>query len=235
MAWTRDRSVALRRVLSRLDERFWPRVDMHGPVHDVLFTRCWLWIGARSTLSDGSPGYGEISSGGNVKRYVFHTHVISYLAGNGMSRIPTGRQVLHRCDVMNCVTYHHLFLGTVGDNSRDCAAKGRNYRSFKTIPSTAKLAVDAVIEIRRRRAAGERCVDLAEEFGVTRQTIRHIFKEITWRHLINHKGKLGASVEAIRARHEAGETIYQLASYYKVKPATIRNVCKGKTWKKIKN
>ncbi len=35
---------------------------------------------------------------------------------------------LHKCDNRRCVRPDHLFEGTLADNNRDCAAKGRSAR-----------------------------------------------------------------------------------------------------------
>lgn len=47
----------------------------------------------------------------------------------------------------------------------------------------ATLTAPAVREIRRRRAAGERGVDLAAEFNVTPQAISLIANRKAWRHV----------------------------------------------------
>jgi hypothetical protein len=40
-------------------------------------------------------------------------------------RIPSGMNVLHRCDVRTCINPAHLFLGTTADNMRDLREKER--------------------------------------------------------------------------------------------------------------
>lgn len=77
-------------------------------------TGCWLWTGR---LTD--KGYGVIS----LKGKDHLTHRLSYMLHFGP--IPDGLLVCHACDIPNCVNPDHLFLGTVTDNNRDCAAKGR--------------------------------------------------------------------------------------------------------------
>jgi hypothetical protein len=47
----------------------------------------------------------------------------------------------------------------------------------------AKLTAEQVREIRRRRAAGEKAIDLAREYGVRRGNIFCIVTRKTWRHL----------------------------------------------------
>jgi hypothetical protein len=48
---------------------------------------------------------------------------------------------------------------------------------------SAKLRAADVLAIRRRRAAGERNMDLAAEFGVSPQSISGITKATKWKHL----------------------------------------------------
>lgn len=79
---------------------------------------CWLWNG-----QIGKRGYGMI---GVPKRYgprIQYAHRVSWRLHRG--EIPDGLSVLHRCDNPKCVNPDHLFLGTAGDNIRDCVAKGR--------------------------------------------------------------------------------------------------------------
>lgn len=40
--------------------------------------------------------------------------------------IPPNLVVCHLCDNPNCISVKHLFLGTLGDNNRDRAKKGRS-------------------------------------------------------------------------------------------------------------
>ena len=101
-------------------ERFWAKVDKYGPVHPVLGTACWLWLGATSV------GYGTFTIHTQPTRLVGSTHRFSWEIANGL--IPNGLFVLHRCDVRHCVNPNHLFLGTAGDNARDMARKGRHWR-----------------------------------------------------------------------------------------------------------
>ena len=44
----------------------------------------------------------------------------------------------------------------------------------------AKLSSADVKEIRRRRCAGEKRIDLADEFGISGRTVRDIVRSVTW-------------------------------------------------------
>ena len=68
-------------------------------------------------------GYGHRTFNGKV----FLAHRAAWIDVNG--DIPDGLCVLHKCDNPPCVNVEHLFLGTRGDNNRDCVRKGR-YKSF---------------------------------------------------------------------------------------------------------
>lgn len=133
---------------------------------------CWEWLGARSNKN-----YGMISVNGR-KRYA---HRISWELANGA--IPPDMVVCHRCDNPPCVNPAHLWVGTMQDNSRDMAVKGRsrNRPRYGRDNNKTKLSDDEVSEIRARWAAGERNKTLlAAEFGVDRSRIYQ---------LIHHKDR----------------------------------------------
>ena len=75
---------------------------------------CWLWIGNKMPK-----GYGLFRR--NNRRWLAHR--VSY--DLFIDRIDPKICVLHKCDNPSCIKPEHLFLGTQGDNIRDCVAKGR--------------------------------------------------------------------------------------------------------------
>lgn len=81
-------------------ERFWPKVDIHGPMVSLQLGPCWEWTGAQ----DGK-GYGRLSSGGSGNGR-FRAHRISYELTKGA--IPPELEIDHLCRKKNCVNPAHL-------------------------------------------------------------------------------------------------------------------------------
>jgi hypothetical protein len=69
-------------------------------------------------------GYGQFNFLKDKRHRTILAHRMSYIVFNGA--ITDGLQVLHKCDVRNCVNPEHLFLGTQKDNIKDMLAKGRH-------------------------------------------------------------------------------------------------------------
>lgn len=118
-------------------------------------------------------GYGSF----RVNRKHYGAHRASWLIYRGP--IPRGKFVLHSCDNPACVNPAHLWIGTAGDNIRDCKAKGRN-RSGQLhgeLNPKAKLndrqAVE-IIQLYRAGAGSHRA--LALQFGVSEALVQAIIK-----------------------------------------------------------
>lgn len=140
----------------------WRNVAKAGP------DECWPW---QAALKD--TGYGVLSIDGRNVR----AHRAAYESATGET--PGRLLVLHRCDNRRCCNPAHLWLGTYLDNNRDAKAKGRNQVGSRHY--AAKLNEAQVVEIRRRRLAGERGTDLARRFGVTPQSISDIMSGRAWK------------------------------------------------------
>lgn len=140
---------------------------------------CWEWQDART-----SAGYGELM----VQGRMWTAHRYSWVLVHGP--IPDGLFVCHRCDNRRCVRPDHLFLGTASDNLRDAAAKGRNVAQAHPerlargeAQGSSKLTVAAVLDIRRRRAAGELLRTIAADYGVLPGTVSGVALRRSWAHV----------------------------------------------------
>lgn len=142
-------------------ESVWLRVDRRGP------DECWPWTGGRQ-----SGGYGSM----RLRRKNVRAHRIAFQSATGID--PGALMVMHTCDNPPCCNPSHLKLGTVLDNNRDSKAKGRNKAGERH--HAAKLTEAEARQIRERRKAGERGIDLASEFGVTPQLVSLIVKGRIW-------------------------------------------------------
>lgn len=132
-----------------------------------LSTGCWLWMGSLN-----GRGYGHLGRRRHGKCLHYRAHRYSYELRNGP--IPDGLCVLHKCDVRHCVNPDHLFLGTPQDNSNDCVAKGRGRPPRGEKHGRAKLSDADAVDIRMFLTLGAKGRDIANAYGVSRQTVHKI-------------------------------------------------------------
>lgn len=95
--------------------------------------------------------------------------------------VPTGMDVLHRCDNPPCVNPAHLFLGTARDNGLDMSRKGRSTTGEKT--PVSKMTTDGVLALRREVAAGAKPQALASRYGISPRQAVLIAQRKRWAHL----------------------------------------------------
>ena len=138
-----------------LVSRFWTKVHKSSG--------CWEWQGKRDRW-----GYGRINARGNK---TIKAHRLSYVIHR--SPIPQGLNVLHTCDNPRCVRPDHLWLGTIADNNRDMAQKGRA-RSGRGKRKPTKMNVESVRELRKLRQDGWTFIRLAGRFGITKSYARKV-------------------------------------------------------------
>lgn len=120
---------------------------------------CWNWFGSKVP-----GGYGQIRAGGpNGKMLSAHRSAWEIAFGP----IPKGLQVLHDCDNPGCVNPHHLTLGTVDDNMKDMAAKGRSNARRPRLSTDCKAEI---VELQKYLTRAE----LAEQFNISQRYVRNI-------------------------------------------------------------
>lgn len=195
---------------------------------------CWLWTGALSAW-----GYGR-----TARKYA---HRLCFEITHAQTIAP-GLEVRHSCDTKLCVNPDHLLLGTHGDNMRDIPARNRHRPRRGQDSTESPLTNEDVMDIRRRALAGEYTPALADEFGVTYQSIAAIVIGKTWAHLPVLQTKIGrmrgdrhynavlssSGVQEIKILL-AGETLTHkaIASRFGVARCTIGAIANNRNWNHV--
>jgi hypothetical protein len=144
--------------------RFWKKVDK-GPL-------CWNWIASKTE------GYGAFS----LKGFPRGAHRFSFFLTNG--DFDRSLCVLHTCDNPACVNPSHLFLGTKGDNFRDCISKGRNNPTRGERSASAKLTAKIVASMREDYRSFKRtAAEIGAMVGVSQQEASRAIRGKTWAHV----------------------------------------------------
>ncbi len=158
-------------------ERFWIKVDKSGGPES-----CWPWVAAFD-----SNGYGKFFIGKkDGKTALAKANRVAWELVHGP--IPTGLCSLHHCDNPACCNSenpNHLYVGTRCDNQQEMVRKNRHRNGDPRGVNNGRsvLTEEEVLEIRRRRKAGESLVKLASEFGVVHQMISRIALRQAWNHV----------------------------------------------------
>ena len=92
-------------MVKSLAERFWSKVNKNGPVHPILGTPCWLWLGKLD-----KDGYGTF----HIARV--NGRPIRAKAHNVLASSPEGLVPDHLCQNKACVNPEHLEHVTVKVN-----------------------------------------------------------------------------------------------------------------------
>lgn len=143
---------------------FWSRVEKlgFGP------SDCWEWMGYRNPK-----GYGQL----RYANQAYLAHRLAWILRKG--EIPRGLAVCHTCDNPACVRVTHLFLGTLDDNNKDMASKGRHADFRGELHPKAILTANQVRWVRQMRGV-MRQIDIAAELGVHRTTVSQIQRGVIW-------------------------------------------------------
>lgn len=155
--------------MQTIRERFFAKVSKTAT--------CWLW-----TACKNQGGYGSFTRSKGVTTLA---HRLSWELHNGP--IPAGLDVLHTCDVRDCVNPAHLFVGTAKDNMQDAAKKGRHKSktSPESIPRGAnhyatKLSPEIAADIRTRCVKRGMQRQLAREYGLSEATVSLVVNGKRW-------------------------------------------------------
>lgn len=130
---------------------------------------CWLFP------ADPTLEYGLLRYRGKLWR----AHRLSWTLKKG--EIPSGKNVLHQCDVKNCVRPSHLFLGSHAQNVADKCRKNRQARGSRI--GTAKLTERKVRLIFLERRGGMTLDEIGKRYRISRQQVSNILSRRQWQSL----------------------------------------------------
>lgn len=137
---------------------------------------CFEWQGSRKGKTKES-GYGRIQIDGKTHL----AHRVSYQVFRGPT--PPGMHVCHKCDNPCCINPSHLFLGTVQDNLRDAASKGRTDKRTGERNASCKLTTETILAIRESHAMGVSSYDIARKYSISHAHTRKIINRKRWAHV----------------------------------------------------
>jgi hypothetical protein len=137
------------------EQRFWAKVRKTDS--------CWLWT---ANLARGY-GHFKLSYKQTVKahRYAWKLY---------FKELPDTLDILHKCDVRNCVNPDHLFIGTAKDNKLDAMQKKRH--AYGAIHGRTILTSTQVIEARKLYKEGWKIVKIAQHLTVNYHTIWNVIR-----------------------------------------------------------
>ena len=193
---------------------------------------CQIFTGARSEA-----GYGQLSLviGGASRRV--GAHRIGYVLATGESL--TSRDIIdHLCHTPACQNPAHLRKTDARGNALTMVRSGRC-----TNGGRHHLGDEAVLELRRRWAAGEPVSALADGIGMSASSMRRLVRGRTYAHLPvapRPQGNRGDGnpnavltsrrVSIIKSRLLLGHTQTRIARDEGVDHTTISCIARGRTW-----
>lgn len=128
---------------------------------------CWLWISAKNAC-----GYGILGGKGLAHRVLFEMYE---------GPIPKDHNLLHKCDVRNCVNPEHLRIGTQAENVHDMQSKGRSRHATGVDHGHAVLTE---FDVRMIRVDTRSSRTLGKIYGVDKATILAVRQRKTWKNLL---------------------------------------------------
>ncbi|MDR1893021.1 MAG: HNH endonuclease [Oscillospiraceae bacterium] len=133
---------------------------------------CWI---CTSHTAD-TCGYPKIFNSGK------RIHVSRYIYEQKNGSIPANMVVRHKCDNRMCINPDHLEIGSQYENVHDMITRGRQrFSQVGERNPKAKLSENDVAKIQKLLASGERQVDIARKYGVTRYCVYSIARCRIWK------------------------------------------------------
>jgi hypothetical protein len=156
-------------VRERLETNFDVKV-----VSTSVKSPCFIWLGAKF-----KNGYGLITVETPEGRKTRYTHREAYRLFVG-TLIP-GQDVMHKCDVRNCIRPSHLRQGTHKENIADMHRKGRANSPKGESHGCAKLTWAQVKEIRADYKADVPIRTIMAKYGLSEEAVNVIVRNRKWR------------------------------------------------------
>ncbi len=197
----------------------------------VPWSGCQVWLGACC-----SSGYGSM----NFRGKIWSTHRLSYTVHRGL--IPSGLDVLHKCDVRPCINPDHFFLGDDAANMADKVAKGRQAKLRGMEQGRAKLSDDQVIAILRDPRTHK---EIAADYGISTGPVMQIKSGGQWTHVTDGQtdrrgnvngidiGNSKLNDEAIRLILSDNRAQWRIAKDFGVCQMTISLIKQRKIWRHV--
>jgi hypothetical protein len=111
-------------------------IRLMNKVEMIPESGCWIWMGACN-----NKGYGQINNG--IRKELAHR--LFYKVHGGI--LPDDVCLLHDCDTPLCVNPHHMFKGTMKDNTQDMLKKHRNNNAKgEKNPAYKHITVDMMLD-----------------------------------------------------------------------------------------
>ena len=177
-------------------------------------------------------GYSSYVLRKDGKSHPFHGHVLVMRAFKGMP--DPGLIICHNDSDGSNNQLENLRYDTVKSNSADMIAMGKSMRGERS-PSSI-LTEETVLDIRNRRARGERLNAIAKHYGITASLVGLVARGITWKHLggsitLERPKVTESQVVAIRYLRSAGASVAHLATTYGISRVYAQKICAGDLWK----
>lgn len=173
-------------------------------------------------------GYSSYVLRKNGKSHPYHGHVLVMRAFHGMPE--PGLIICHNDSDGSNNRLDNLRYDTVKSNSADMVSAGTSLRGERN--PNAILGADEVIDIRNRRAQGEKVSSIAKHYRVSTSLVGAVVRGDSWDHVDGPRTVVGRKVTehdivAMRYLRAAGASINHLARTYGVSITYTSKICFG--------
>ncbi|HJQ29838.1 MAG TPA: HNH endonuclease [Rubrobacter sp.] len=157
----------------RFERRFWSSVDIGAE------DECWTWRGKIERS-----GYGRLSITVRPYERIYpFAHRVALVLKHGA--LEQDACVLHTCDNPPCCNPSHLRVGTQTTNILERDLRGRHNPVTGERVGTSVLTEGAVRSMRAAYANGGVSLrELADQHGVTYQTVQAVVHRRTWKEVV---------------------------------------------------